>query len=80
VRPVSGATCNRIMASLRRAYSLGKETLGLVALTFLHLRETALTAAGVPAPVAMTISGHRTASVFQRYSIIAPATHPSGTS
>ena len=42
VRPVSGATCNRIMATLRRAYSLGKEKLGLVTpLTFPHLSETA---------------------------------------
>jgi hypothetical protein len=56
VGPVSGATCNRITASLRRAYSLGREKLGLVtALTFPHLRETAR---GKAIPPGHTIWAH----------------------
>src|SRR5207244_12559158 len=40
VRPLSGASCNRLVAVLRRAYSLGKEKRGLVtALTFPHYSE-----------------------------------------
>jgi len=39
--PASLATCNRYMATLRRAYTLGREQLGLdVTLTFPHERET----------------------------------------
>jgi len=35
VKPLSGASCNRLVSVLRRAYSLGKEKLGLLtALTF----------------------------------------------
>jgi integrase len=40
VRPLSGATCNRLVAVLRRAYSLGKEKRELMtALTFPHYNE-----------------------------------------
>jgi integrase len=42
VRPITGATCNRFVATLRRCYRLGKEKRGLVtALTFPHFEETA---------------------------------------
>jgi len=42
VRPVSGANCNRLLAALRRAFSLGKEKCGLLTpLTFPHFKETA---------------------------------------
>jgi integrase len=40
VRPLSGASCNRLVAVLRRAYSLGKEKRELVtSLTFPHYTE-----------------------------------------
>src|SRR5437867_292919 len=40
VRPLSGASCNRLVAVLRRAYSLGKEKRQLLtALTFPHYAE-----------------------------------------
>ena len=40
VRPVSGANCNRLVAVLRRAYTLGKEKLDLTTpLTFPHYAE-----------------------------------------
>jgi hypothetical protein len=41
-QPVSGATCNHYMATLRRGYNLAREKWGLVTgLTFPHERETA---------------------------------------
>src|SRR5262249_34568891 len=40
VRPLSGASCNRLVAVLRRAFKLGQEKLGLMtALTFPHFDE-----------------------------------------
>ena len=40
VRPLSGASCNRLVAVLRRAYSLGKQKRGLVTpLTYPHYGE-----------------------------------------
>jgi integrase len=40
VRPLSGASCNRLLAVLRRAYSLGKRKRGLTTpLTFTHYPE-----------------------------------------
>lgn len=40
VRPLSGASCNRLVAVLRRAYSLGKQKRGLVTpLTYPHYSE-----------------------------------------
>ncbi len=40
VRPLSGGSCNRLVAVLRRSYSLGKEKRGLVtSLTFPHYPE-----------------------------------------
>jgi integrase len=42
VRPLRGATCNRFVATLRRAYQLGREKRGLLTpLTFPHFEETA---------------------------------------
>lgn len=41
VRPLSGASCNRLLAVLRRAYRLGQEKRALVTpLTFPHFEET----------------------------------------
>src|SRR5262245_9518800 len=40
VRPLSGASCNRLVAVLRRAFKLGQEKLGMMtALTFPHFEE-----------------------------------------
>src|SRR5262249_38054844 len=42
VRPMGGASCNRLVSVLRRAFSLGKEKCGLLTpLTFPHFKETA---------------------------------------
>ncbi len=42
VRPLDGASCNRLVSVLRRGYSLGKEKRGLLtALTFPRFKETA---------------------------------------
>jgi integrase len=42
VRPIGGASCNRLMSVLSRSYQLGREKRGLVTgLTFPHFRESA---------------------------------------